>query len=345
MVATNAYATSSVNGSGACRSVSAVIADLETAAGSGGVQAHAVYATRFWPLDSVLEGGARAGDLVLIGGTPGVGKTIFGMQWARNLARAGHRVVYACYEHDDQTLLGRLLLMESGHEGVQSSPDLIGDARAGINKVVTGTAGLADVLRVNPVLDEARRRVSSYSDGMSFLKGSGASTGVSELGEAMAEFGGHGSVLFVDYLQKVSVRPEPLDEAEKVTRVAEALKELALRQNVLVVAIVAADREGLHARRVRPHHLRGSSALAYESDVLVVLNDKSRIVARAHLTYDPVRAESYKDYVVMTVEKNRRGVAPVDMEFRKDFAHYRFDTNGSHVAERLIDERIDTEAT
>ena len=33
--------------------------------------------------------------------------------------------------------------------------------------------------------------------------------------------------------------------------------------------------------------MRGSSALAYEADVVLVLNNKFDIVARHHLTYDP----------------------------------------------------------
>jgi hypothetical protein len=35
-------------------------------------------------------------------------------------------------------------------------------------------------------------------------------------------------VVVVDYLQKVAVIPDPATEAEKVTRMAEALKDLAL---------------------------------------------------------------------------------------------------------------------
>ena len=41
------------------------------------------------PLDRMLGGGFRMGDLVLLGGRPGVGKTIIGLQWARSIARSG----------------------------------------------------------------------------------------------------------------------------------------------------------------------------------------------------------------------------------------------------------------
>jgi replicative DNA helicase len=45
----------------------------------------------------------------------------------------------------------------------------------------------------------------------------------------------------------------------------------------------------------------------------------------------------------VSLEKNRSGVAPVDMEFRKRFDQGRFETDGKLVAERLVDERIYTE--
>jgi hypothetical protein len=73
------------------------------------------------------------------------------------------------------------------------------------------------------------------------------------------------------------------------------------------------------------------------------LNDKSQAVSKVHLAYDPVRAATFKHQVVFTVEKNRGGQAPLDLEFRKDFASYRFQTRGAFVSDRLVDERLDIE--
>jgi prepilin-type processing-associated H-X9-DG protein len=172
------------------------------------------------------------------------------------------------------------------------------------------------------------------------IRGSGRYTDVSAL-ERIVEMHGNGhNVLFVDYLQKVAVVPEVADEAEKVTRVAEGLKDLALNHDIGVVAVAASDTAGLETRRTRLHHLRGSSALAYESDVIIMMNDKVDAVSKVHLAYDSVRAESFKHYAVFSVEKNRGGPAMVDMEFRKDFTSYRFDPTGNYVSERLYDERL-----
>jgi hypothetical protein len=41
---------------------------------------------------------------------------------------------------------------------------------------------------------------------------------------------------------------------------------------------------------------------------------------------------------VFGIEKNRDGPGLVDLEFRKDFANFRFDSHGSFVAEQLVDD-------
>ena len=91
---------------------------------------------------------------------------------------------------------------------------------------------------------------------------------------------------------------------------------------------------------MRAEHLRGSSALAYESDVVLVLSDKADIVSREHLVYDLTSMQRYRQWAVVTVEKNRHGEDHVELEFRKDFAHGRFDPVGGLVQERLIEERV-----
>jgi hypothetical protein len=93
-------------------------------------------------------------------------------------------------------------------------------------------------------------------------------------------------------------------------------------------------------RRLRIHHLRGSASLAYEADVVLLMNDKHNVVARHHLVYDAGAAERYHDYIVVTVEKNRSGLDRIDMQFRKEFEQGRFDPEGSPVTEQLVDERV-----
>ena len=68
----------------------ATAADLLAGIGPHAPQARsAQFATGFQPLDDVLSGGIRAQDLVLLGGRPGVGKTVASLQWARWMAMQG----------------------------------------------------------------------------------------------------------------------------------------------------------------------------------------------------------------------------------------------------------------
>lgn len=106
-----------------------------------------------------------------------------------------------------------------------------------------------------------------------------------------------------------------------------------------VLAIAASDRHGLQTKRMRLADLRGSSALQYEADIGLVLNNKYEIISREHLVYNLTQAEAMRNWVVMSVEKNRAGRTAVDMEFLLDAAHFRLVSNGGYVRERLIDER------
>jgi replicative DNA helicase len=106
------------------------------------------------------------------------------------------------------------------------------------------------------------------------------------------------------------------------------------------VAVVAADAEGVKAQRMRIHHMRGDTALAYEADVVLILNDKHRAVARHHVVYQPNVAEGFHNWVVCSLEKNRGGVVGVDFELRKRFAHACFDPMGGFLSEQLVDGRL-----
>jgi replicative DNA helicase len=150
-------------------------------------------------------------------------------------------------------------------------------------------------------------------------------------------------LVIVDYLQKVPQIPEPSSEAEKVTFVVNGLKDIALTERVPVIAIVAADKEGLKASRLRNHHLRGSSAINYEADVILIMNEKYNIVAKVNIEFNPYQAQRFRDWIVLSVEKNRSGIDNLDLEYQKHFAFSCFDPSGRPVQEKLIEERLYTE--
>jgi replicative DNA helicase len=209
-----------------------------------------------------------------------------------------------------------------------------------------GTGTLADRLAAIGIAD-AVQAIAAYGDRLLVHRSTGTTTDVDKIRSTaldVAERSGQPSLLVVDYLQKVAVKDHEGDEMELVTLIVEGLKDLALELDVPVLAIVAADKEGLSVgKRLRINNLRGSSALAYEPDVVLIMNEKYDVVARHHLVYNVGNADRFHNWAVISIEKNRSGPDRVDIEFLKRFDQGRFDVAGRRVSEQLVDERVFTE--
>jgi replicative DNA helicase len=197
---------------------------------------------------------------------------------------------------------------------------------------------MAGLLKGLPGADAALEELATLGQRFFVHESSGRTTTAATIRAVVEELPeGPAPLVIVDYLQKVAQS----DEAE----VVEQLKDLALEKEVAVLAVVAAEKGGIGpGHRLRVHELRGSSAIAYEPDVVLILNDKYDAVARHHLVYGVGAAERFRDWVVLSIEKNRGGADRIDLEFRKQFAHARFDPEGQMVAEQLADERVQIDA-
>lgn len=305
-------------------------------------------AARVWPtgfdvLDKNLANGFRSGELILLGGPQGLGKTTWALQVARNVARSGRSVVFFSFEHDPQTLLVRLVALEAGEVGGIEAPG-IARVREAFEASDGPGGSIAERLAGTVGGTEAVERVLDYSDRLMLHRSTGSSTSLELIREVIEEAKKATKQLplvVVDYLQKVKVTDGSQIEDERVTRVVEGLKDLALELDIPVLAVVAADKEGASTgKRMRISHLRGSSALGYEADTVLILNNKFDVVARHHLVYDIGNAARFKHWAVLSIEKNRNGQDQIDLEFKKRFDQSRFENNGQLVSERLVDERV-----
>lgn len=325
-----------------------VLADAEERVARGEVERFRALPTGFSPLDEVLNGGIRRGELVMVGGRFGVGKTIFGLQAARNVVQRdpdAHAMVI-CYEHDQIHLMMRLLCLESAEQG--AGDDALTLRR--LHDMALGPAngrGLISALRDDPRYAGTMAAVSAYADRLILVKASGDTSTLDQVrlwSEEVALSAPAKLLVVVDYLQKIPVHAASLrPETEVTTFLAHGLKELAMGLGVQVIAIAASDRLGLRASRMRMADLRGSSALQYEADIGMILHNKHTIVSREHLVYNLARAEGMRNWVIMTVEKNRAGRNTVDMEYTLDAAHFRIVPHGGFVRERLVDEKVTLE--
>jgi hypothetical protein len=71
-----------------------------------------------------------------------------------------------------------------------------------------------------------------------------------------------------------------------------------------------------------------------------MLNNKHDIVSRQHLIANLAKAEQMRNWVVMSVEKNRAGRNAVDMQYVLQAAQFRMMPTGDFVRERLVDKKV-----
>ncbi len=336
------------------RSLTQVLREVDRKVIQGELDEYLPIPTGFDQIDRLIGGGLRRTELVLLGGAQGIGKTITALQMARNLAlNEATYALYVSYEHSEIHLLNRLICQESIDP---TSSDVSSGLRLkDLHNIVVAkrarewvrndsNLGLYQILSQHPRTAKAMETINRYADRLILMKASPAVTTlnvIKELSRQIAEATQGKLVLFIDYLQKVAIYPErAADENDKVTIVVEGLKDIAMTYNVPVVSIVAADREGLRSKRMHLYHLRGSSALDYECDIAVIMNNKFHILSKDHVSFNPYKSDSYRDWVVFTLEKNRAGRAMIDVEFQMRPQHFCFNPKGNLVEQKLIDEKI-----
>ncbi|MCC6191697.1 MAG: hypothetical protein IT318_21930 [Anaerolineales bacterium] len=291
----------------------------------------------FPQLDACLGGGLRAEDLCLVGGMQNVGKTIFVLQVARNLAAAGEVLpIVVCYEHGPETLLHRLLCLESVDDSDSANPQRV--TRDAIEKAVLGyyDAHLdpearrrldLDWLLANvPGVDQAWYRLRDYLWRLWLVAGDGLETTLPVLHEyvRMAQHLGFARVmLIVDYAQRVPLAPRAdgaqLSELQRIDQVMRGLKGIAMKLGVPVMAVAAADEAALRRQRVRFEDLWGPATVQYEPDVAIILNRG---------TVDNLTGNRW---VGIAVEKNRHGMSGVGFRYQQHSAHFAFSAWGEDV--------------
>jgi replicative DNA helicase len=336
-------------GSLSVQSFDEITADLDDRVRQGDLQEFKPIPTGFAELDAVLGGGFRQGQLILLSGQAGIGKTSLAMQIARNMASAHQAVcLFGCYEHNTDYLAQRLISMES----VDKEDGTPGDGLRlrDIADLIASQAADSPANRgfVTAISKDARgaravARIAGYKRDLFFFRGTSASTDLAALEaivrEAQAPGGpadGRPVVLFVDYLQKIAASTPHTDETARSIEALEGLKDLALAQGIVIMAIVAAQVEGLKAQRLHLEHLLSSAEVAYEADVVMVLNEKYAIVDRQHIEFNRYNAQTFHQFVVLSVEKNRMGSDFIDIEIRKQLQFCRFRTDARRVNETLI---------
>jgi replicative DNA helicase len=323
------------------QSVSDVLEETDARLKVGESAGAKLWLTGFGALDKALSGGFRSGELVLLGGAQGLGKTTFALQTMLSLTATGHNVVYFSFDHDNHSLIERLVAMEAAEiAGAMGVPvKSVREAfEARYRRAPTIEGRLVDTeggVEAVEALRELGQRMHLHRSKSSDTDTEAMRQVITEIHEGT----GQKPFVVVDSLQKVHYGGNALlSEDDRVSLVVESLKDLTLELAVPILAIVGGAPSS--GKRMRIQDLRGSSTVAIPADVVLLLNEKFDAVARHHLVYNLASAERFRNWVVMSIEKNRNGVDRVNLEFQKAFKQARFDPDGGLVEEELIDERI-----
>jgi replicative DNA helicase len=249
------------------------------------------------------------------------------------------------FELEAEVLLQRLISLEAGLMFGTNAPPISQIREAFDGRGEAGGLPERLVASAGPMAIDALMAIGKYSDRLVIHRSTTAHTDMAAIAECSKEVyadTGQPPLIVVDYLQKVKPFDRSMTDEQQITLITQQLKDLAIDFASPILALSSADRDGLKpGQRMRARHLKGSTALAYEPDIVMIMNTKADIVTRDALVYDVNGLERMREWTVVTLEKNRQGSTGLDIEFRKKFMQGRFDIDGALVSERLVEERLD----
>jgi replicative DNA helicase len=229
-----------------------------------------------------ITGGIDAGNLVIIGARPGVGKTVLAMNLAFDIAEEGDPILIVSIEQEDIELAERMLSNRSNVPAYQIRRARL-DLAADENKLLDA----ADWLKKAKVIisDEPTQTTTDICASIRQAKHK------------------HGiRCCFIDYLQLITPEDTRIPRQEQVANMTRSLKLIARETGVIVFLLAQINRESEQGADKRPklHQLRESGAIEANADVCWLLHCE-----------DPTEPT-----IEVIVAKNRHGLTgPARMHF------------------------------
>ena len=255
--------------------------DVQEALDEAEQQLRPAMPTGFPRIDAAMAGGVRQGEVVLVAGRMGMGKTSFALNVCETMAGGGNPTVLVELEMRRQELI---------HRSLASNPRVrLSDIREGLlnrfDKERVHKA--ADDLKMLPlwILDQARAS-ATMSSVLTIAR--------------RAKKGVDLRVLCVDSINHLNDDTKRSHERrEEVASMARALKLAALELDIAVLLLCQINREPAHTNDRRPHlhHLAEADALAQHADTVWMLHRESYYDKNVD---DHTRAE-------LLMRKNRNG--------------------------------------
>jgi replicative DNA helicase len=244
-----------------------------------------VVQTRLRPLDRIITGFAP-GELIYLGGRPGMGKTLLAMQIAMNQANQGHVVLFVTIEMSTQQLMAR---MTSNLAEIDGAAFL--DPQERMDKETWTQMSIAiDQIKNSPLL------ISDMPEG-TLAK---IDTEIKRLKMKKIPIKG----VFIDYLQLMQPMPDDRNKAktEQVTNLSKAIKAMVRRNEIygVVVCSLSRNTEQRGDRRPMLSDLRESGQLEFDADKVIFAHRPSE-----YMTGEARKNEA--NHMEVIVRKNRNG--------------------------------------
>ena len=245
-----------------------------------------------WPgLNGVLKGGFVGGELVILAGRPGTGKTALAGCIAVESAKSGISTLFVSREVSEYTLASRITSRESRidmrlfRQGVERAPDLLHKIRRARDDL----AGLP--LRIvekstAPMTPNEVRRLAKTTQGL--------------------------GLVIVDYLQLMIPDTKQQNREREIADMTRYFKQLAMDCRIPVLLLAQLNRRSEESERApQLSDLRESGAIEQDADIVIMLYTK-KIDARQ--SRPPVQA---------IVAKGRSsGTGTAYLRFNKPFADF-----------------------
>lgn len=241
-------------------------------------------------LDTIVDG-FEAGDIVIVGGRPGLGKTALAVNLACNNLRSGRSVLFFSFEMTSRQILERL----------------VGCWGRIVVKNISGHYGEKTLRQMQEIGEEIARKPFYVAQSMNPTLES-----LEQVLEQHAAKFGPPDLVVVDYLQLMTSMRRFDNRNQELTYISRGLKTLAMKAKLpmLVISQLRRPGQGDTTKNPQLHHLRDSGSIEADADVVILLG----FVAIKNAGNDAI--------LNLNVAKNRHGQAGVcQVKFQQSIQH------------------------
>lgn len=199
--------------------------------------------TGFKTLDKWLRGGVRAGEVMVVGGRPGQGKTALAVNMLGHAATAGHKVAFVTIEMEPEGIVRRMM-----------GPTIYAPNRESAYANAVAQVRRLDKLDI-PIVNLASGSLGEMRRHVKTLVRTRQIDG-----------------LFVDYLQLVTVDGVQRDY-ERISHVSTTIKRMAREFGIAVWNLAQINRDGGKKERPTMSDLKGSGSIEQDADQIVLIHN------------------------------------------------------------------------